>query len=296
MSTIQCPHCQAALRMNPAAIGKQAKCPKCGQRFQIKHDDHASLPAPIAALPKTPPSDPIPQPPVLASPPPKPIITVAATARRRRRFMRKIFTVRDFIILILTLFCLFLLFLIQRSFDYGQSPTQVWARQTLAQLALATNALIFLLVNLIFWGAIYLTIVFFTRRNPRLLRQATYHFLWLTPAVLLMLPVLLNLPLDEPRMSLGTAMAFIVSGGLAGLWLYFTRYWFEILAPKLASLFIKTAICPGCEAELSLIGQWNCSCGYHDHRQRHLMRFRCPLCSSYTGHINCPHCDVTILA
>lgn len=67
------------------------------------------------------------------------------------------------------------------------------------------------------------------------------------------------------------------------------------IAYLLVPVLVSTLTCPGCEEEIDAIGIWNCACGFHDHRERHLLASRCPSCSKMAGHINCPRCNCTIL-
>ena len=82
--------------------------------------------------------------------------------------------------------------------------------------------------------------------------------------------------------------------GLAALiWLVPRVGW--PLSRWLASFFFPTITCPGCHEVLESVGIWKCGCGYQDHRERHLLRFKCPLCQGRTGRIDCPRCGATIL-
>jgi len=80
--------------------------------------------------------------------------------------------------------------------------------------------------------------------------------------------------------------------GMGFLWLVCGRWVSRWLVP----VFVSTLSCPGCHEELDAIGMWSCSCGFHDHRERHILSPRaCPLCEGKVGHVNCPRCDATIL-
>jgi hypothetical protein len=63
----------------------------------------------------------------------------------------------------------------------------------------------------------------------------------------------------------------------------------------LASFFFPTITCPGCHEVLEAVGIWKCGCGYQDHRERHVLRFQCPLCQGCLGRTDCPRCGATIL-
>jgi len=67
------------------------------------------------------------------------------------------------------------------------------------------------------------------------------------------------------------------------------------IAYLLVPLLVSTLSCPGCGEEIDAVGVWNCACGFHHHRERHILAGRCPLCGKTAGHVNCPHCDCTIL-
>lgn len=60
-------------------------------------------------------------------------------------------------------------------------------------------------------------------------------------------------------------------------------------------LFLTTLKCPGCGEELSTVAVWNCSCGFHDHKERNILTKCCPKCGKRSGHLDCPRCDATIL-
>ena len=67
------------------------------------------------------------------------------------------------------------------------------------------------------------------------------------------------------------------------------------IAYYLVPLFVSTLTCPGCGEQIDAVNVWNCSCGYHDHRERHILIKRCLKCGKAAGHINCPRCSATIL-
>jgi hypothetical protein len=78
-------------------------------------------------------------------------------------------------------------------------------------------------------------------------------------------------------------------------------FWVWLLAGRLIAsrlllpLFVSAITCPGCEEEIDAVGVWNCTCGYRDHRERHLLAGSCPACSKGAGYVVCPRCDCTIL-
>ena len=67
------------------------------------------------------------------------------------------------------------------------------------------------------------------------------------------------------------------------------------IAYYLVPLFVSTLTCPGCGEQIDAVNVWNCNCGYHDHRERHILVKRCPKCGKAAGHIDCPRCSCTIL-
>ncbi|HEY7327867.1 MAG TPA: hypothetical protein VH592_09520 [Gemmataceae bacterium] len=76
-------------------------------------------------------------------------------------------------------------------------------------------------------------------------------------------------------------------------WIWvFVGQWVSCL---LVPLFVSTLSCPGCGEEIDAVGIWDCGCGFHDHRERHILAGGCPACGDVTGHINCPRCDTTIM-
>ena len=74
-------------------------------------------------------------------------------------------------------------------------------------------------------------------------------------------------------------------------WLLLARPIASLLVP----LFVSTLSCPGCGEEIDAVGVWNCACGFHPHRERHILAGRCPMCHKAAGHLSCPRCDCTIL-
>ena len=74
-------------------------------------------------------------------------------------------------------------------------------------------------------------------------------------------------------------------------WLLFGRR----IAFRLLPMFVSTFTCPGCEDEIEAVGVWNCACGFHDHKERHVLVKRCPKCGGIASHIDCPRCTSTIL-
>ena len=75
------------------------------------------------------------------------------------------------------------------------------------------------------------------------------------------------------------------------IWLLLGRAIAYLFVP----LFISTLSCPGCQEEIDAVGIWRCGCGFHPHRERHILAGRCPKCGKATGHVNCPRCQCTIL-
>jgi hypothetical protein len=74
-------------------------------------------------------------------------------------------------------------------------------------------------------------------------------------------------------------------------WLFLGRS----IACLLVPLLVSTLSCPGCDEEIDAVGVWHCSCGFRDHRERHILAAHCPLCGKAAGHIDCPRCGCTIL-
>lgn len=67
------------------------------------------------------------------------------------------------------------------------------------------------------------------------------------------------------------------------------------LSRFVASFCVDAVSCPRCQEVYECMAIWNCSCGYHDHEEQHLLRFKCPMCANRIGRINCQRCDSTIL-
>jgi len=82
------------------------------------------------------------------------------------------------------------------------------------------------------------------------------------------------------------------SGYPFAVWLL-VGWWFtnRVLLP----LLIRSIRCPHCGEEYECVAQWRCSCGYQDHRERHLLRFKCPMCKKRLGWTECLRCRTTIL-
>jgi hypothetical protein len=75
------------------------------------------------------------------------------------------------------------------------------------------------------------------------------------------------------------------------VWFLFGR----LVAYRLVPLFITKLPCPGCDDERDARDVWNCTCGFHDHQERHILASRCPMCGRTAGHITCRQCNCTIL-
>lgn len=84
-----------------------------------------------------------------------------------------------------------------------------------------------------------------------------------------------------------------VLGVLGFIWLIPMIGWniSQIIPP----FFISSIACPGCGEVYPCVDTWKCGCGYQDHRQRHVLKFRCPACHSRIGRTNCQRCGATIL-
>ena len=54
---------------------------------------------------------------------------------------------------------------------------------------------------------------------------------------------------------------------IAGRWI---SYW-------LVPLFVATIKCPGCSEEMNTVAVWDCSCGFHDHKERNILTKLCPI-------------------
>ena len=70
-------------------------------------------------------------------------------------------------------------------------------------------------------------------------------------------------------------------------------FWLLRIGHQLQKIFIPTATCPHCHSEISLVGLWDCSCGYNDPKERHAFD-RCSSCHGTPPFINCPKCDSSI--
>jgi hypothetical protein len=86
-------------------------------------------------------------------------------------------------------------------------------------------------------------------------------------------------------------VVLILLAGACWGWLLLGRPIAYLLVP----VFVSTLSCPGCEEELDAVGVWDCGCGFHPHRERHILVGSCPLCGKTPGHVNCPRCGCTVL-
>jgi hypothetical protein len=68
----------------------------------------------------------------------------------------------------------------------------------------------------------------------------------------------------------------------------------DFLARRLTAAFAPTYSCPSCHSVFEAVDRWNCGCGYHDHKDRHFIIFRCPMCGLRAGRTNCKRCKATI--
>lgn len=67
------------------------------------------------------------------------------------------------------------------------------------------------------------------------------------------------------------------------------------IANFIMSLLFRQIRCPGCHRVHSAVSRWSCGCGYNSPYEVNIFQHRCPLCRSYSGHYDCPHCESTIL-
>lgn len=123
-----------------------------------------------------------------------------------------------------------------------------------------------------------------TSLNPRHARYFVYYFIVLAP----FLNVLL-MPITHVIINAGISLL------IAFIWLFIGRWIARVLTPLVLAAVFRSVRCPGCGESHPFVSQWNCTCGYHDHRQRHLLLFRCPKCSADHGYFDCPVCQATIL-
>lgn len=119
--------------------------------------------------------------------------------------------------------------------------------------------------------------------------RSTYRLIYAIPLVVLFLILLAISAARGP--SAGNSSAFSFFAATFFIWLLIGRRVAVLLLPVL----ISRVKCPGCGEEISPVGIWNCGCGFHAHRERHILSGSCPKCGNRTGHLNCPRCDCTIL-
>lgn len=95
--------------------------------------------------------------------------------------------------------------------------------------------------------------------------------------------------------SMGDTRRFMPFLAFAILWFIFGWRFSHWIAFYITPLFVSSIRCPGCQEEYPAVAHHKCSCGFTDHRDRHVLSFKCPKCGSYFGHMNCARCDATIL-
>ncbi|GEM_PF-3815321 len=82
-----------------------------------------------------------------------------------------------------------------------------------------------------------------------------------------------------------------VFGFIMAVW-----FWLGWLPARLlVPLVVSSIRCWHCGEQYECVSRWKCACGYADHQDRHILRFRCPLCQARLGWINCLRCHATIL-
>ncbi len=67
------------------------------------------------------------------------------------------------------------------------------------------------------------------------------------------------------------------------------------IAYRLVPVFVSAILCPGCGEEIDPVDVWDCGCGFHDFRERHILAGYCPSCGKAAGHLTCSRCNCTIL-
>lgn len=107
---------------------------------------------------------------------------------------------------------------------------------------------------------------------------------WVVPVLLMTLWTALQAPAG--RVSPGASIVLV-----AAVALFFSG---DFLARRLTAAVAPTYACPGCDSVFEAVGRWSCACGYHDHRDCHVILFRCPMCGARPGYTNCRRCDATI--
>lgn len=97
-----------------------------------------------------------------------------------------------------------------------------------------------------------------------------------------------------------TFLILLLSGCLVPVAFGFAFFWLlpvigMNVSRRLAPLLIHSFSCPGCGEVYECVNVWRCSCGYQDHRERHILAFLCPVCHARLGRTNCRRCGSTIL-
>ena len=67
------------------------------------------------------------------------------------------------------------------------------------------------------------------------------------------------------------------------------------LSRRIVPFLIHSVACPRCQEVHECRGIWSCPCGYNDHREQHLLQFKCPVCEGRLGRLNCRRCESTML-
>jgi len=119
-----------------------------------------------------------------------------------------------------------------------------------------------------------------------------YRKIFLPPLILLLILIVLSASSAGGGATGSAGASFAVFCFLLLiLWIVLGR----MLARALVPLFVSRVVCPGCHEDIDCVGVWNCQCGFHDHKERHLLAKRCPKCGQGSGHLDCPRCGSTIL-
>jgi hypothetical protein len=126
--------------------------------------------------------------------------------------------------------------------------------------------------------------------------RTTYHRIFGIPLLIFALAAVTALNLGPPvtetmRRSHTVPPVLLWSASLFLFWLVFGRR----IALWLLPWFISHFTCPGCRKAISPVGVWNCGCGYHGHRRRHVLSGTCPKCGARAAHLDCPRCSCTLL-
>lgn len=313
---IACPNCGKWFRASARIAGHQVRCPACGGVLHVPppppptataDDGQPDMVLDSTAYTADPP--PPPEPPPTAdtvtrfvfhpAPPGGRVAQAGASTTSYRHASRSLRYRVTCIVLIWLLLSVVLIFIDNP--DVGLVDPDA-LHPIINRIRYLVIFLLSLIIFLGFWGGIFMAIARPYKHQPRQVRTRAFYLLWLGPPSLQLLLGLIvwifagdSGFFGRPDSQAQVSMIIMSSVASSAPWLIAMYFLAPRITPYLASLATRHVRCRRCRDLHDLIGVWSCSCGYHDYKPRHLLRFRCPLCKAMSGHISCPRCETTIL-